>query len=467
MSFDSLPLEIVQLIFDWLPFRDLLSASLVCRSWYYASENPLTRRSWLAIHLDRTNDLTELAWNRRSHSNVLLTMVHSWEQLKPTMDICSEKVKLRRLSISRAWIDYVCQLFQLYADWLDRVEEVHISLDHRFFRNDTCSGKTYVIRLPTARCLHWSEIHIRRGNRTITVNGPRLKRVSISDSFASKLILILPDCDALESLECTLYRKNFTELYRASFEHLTTLILRIYYTVQNVKFLYYLPRLKWLTLLIEFEKELLEKLFVDTMDSITGCKLLEGLQLVLMGDTAPCSVDLNRLAESLPHLEQLELNNVYLSPGWKPSAFQRLTLLKLVNVDLREETTILAMHYPALRTISINAKLLSRISLQAGPRNKQLFVNVESLNLTEALDSYLNPFLKQFSNRIRELILFKPDCYDTVVDSSCPLSGLHNVERLHLINMAISLESLKIIAESNHLKVSERNLYCFKLWIRR
>ncbi|EAT40273.1 AAEL007975-PA [Aedes aegypti] len=452
MSFDNLPLEIVQLIFDYLSFQDVLSASLVCQRWYNATEKAINSKGWLAIHFDRHNDLTELAWSRRKHDSVLLTTIHSWDQLKPTMDVCSEKITLRRLSINRSWIDYVCQFFQLYADWVDRLEEIHISLDHRFLRNDTCSGRSYVIQLPTAKRLHWSEIHIRRGNRTITIHGPRLRNVSISDSFASKLNLILSNCDALESLECTLYRKNFTELYKASYENMTTLILRIYYTVQDVKFLDYLPKLKWLTLLIEFEKDLLETLFAETTNAICRCTHLEGLQFIPMGDIAPASVDLVRLSESLPRLQQLELSNMYLSSTRMASIFQRLTILKLVNVNLKHENDILEISYPSLHTLSLDVLLLPRLSLHTSPKKVELFINVDSLSIADTVELYLNPFLKQFYPSIQDMTLFKPDCCDTVVDSSCPQNGLERVTQLHLINMAISMKSLILIGNSKNLR---------------
>ncbi|XP_019551334.2 uncharacterized protein LOC109421290 [Aedes albopictus] len=452
MSFDSLPLEIVQFIFDHLSFQDLLSASLVCRRWYSATEKSINGKSWLAVHLDRHNDLTELAWNRRRHDSVLVTMLHSWEQLKPAMDVCSEKIRLRRLSFSRSWIDYVCQFLQLYADWVDGLEEIHISLDHRFLRNDSCSGRSYVIRLPTARRLYWSEIHIRRGNRNITVHGPRLKTVSISDSFASKLNLILPDCDALESLECTLYRKSFTELYKASYENLTTLILRIYYTVQDVKFLDFLPKLKWLTLLIEFEKDLLETLFPETTKAICRCTHLKGLQFIPMGDVASSGIDLTRLSESLPDLQQLELSNMYLISTKKAPTFQNLTILKLVNVNLQQTDDIQEINYPSLRTVSLDVMLLPRISLLTSPKKVELFINVDSLNLAEAVELCLTPFLKQFHPSIRDLTLFKPDCCDTIVDFSCLQTGLEQVARLRLVNLAISLKSLALIGNSSGLR---------------
>ncbi|XP_062552690.1 uncharacterized protein LOC134217876 [Armigeres subalbatus] len=453
MSFDfgSLPLEIVQLIFDQLTLDDLLSASLVCREWYSATEASITKKSWLAIQLDRHYILTELEWNRRSHCNLLLTTLRSWEELKPVMDVCTEKFNLRRLKINRSWIDNVCQFFQLYANWVDNLEEVHISLDHRFLQNDTFSGRSYTILLPAARCLHWSEIHIRKGSRAITVYAPHLKTVSISDSFASKLDLVLPDCHFLETLECTLYRKNFVDLYKASFEHLTTLILRIYYTVHDVYFLHALTKLKWLTLLVELDKDLLEPLFVETTNAINSCSGLEGLQLILMGDTASSSINLYRLSESLPRLRQLELNNMYLCSAGRTSVFHQLTTLKLVNVKLKEDDDILEISFSSLQTVSLDVKLLPRVNLPS-PKKVELFVNVDSLNLAEAVDSYLSPFLNQFHSNIRTLTLFKSGGSNTRVDSVCPQNALMGVPQLNLINMAVSIESLKVIGSSKNLK---------------
>ncbi|XP_062552688.1 uncharacterized protein LOC134217875 isoform X1 [Armigeres subalbatus] len=454
-NFGSLPLKIVQLIFEHLTLDDLLSASLVCREWYSATDAFITQKGWLALQLDQPNILTKLEGIRRRYSNLLLSMVPSFGELLLIIDVCAEKFNLRRLKINRTSIDNIWSMFFLLGDfktWVNNLDEVHILLDHRFLQNDnhiTGRKMQYEIQLTAARCLHWSEIHTGKRNRAITVFAPRLKLVSISDSIDSIFDLELPDCHSLETLECTLYKKKFENLYKASFEHLTTLVLRIHYTVQDVHFLHALTKLKWLTLSVKFDKRLLETLFVETTNAINSCSDLEGLQLIIMGDTASSSINLYRLSESLPRLKQLELNNMYLSCAGNTSLFDQLITFKLVNVKLKEDDDILEMSYPSLQTISLNVKLLPSVNLLSS-KKVELFVNVDSLDLAESVDLYLNPFLNQFYSNIRTLTLFKSGGSNTRVDSVCPRNAL-GVPQLNLINMTVSLEILEIIASSGNL----------------
>ncbi|XP_038109863.1 uncharacterized protein LOC119766988 [Culex quinquefasciatus] len=452
MSFECLPLEILQAILDFLTFEELLGHSLVCRRWSQAAASLVSRRSWLVVHAQRARTIGVLQESQRNYTNVLIHQLNQGEPLESVLDVCSGKIRLRRLKIDRAPVDTLYWFSQLYTSWLEHLEEVHISLDHRYLKQDTCSGKSYNIALPKLKALNWSENHLRRGNRTVTIKGPRLRKVSVNDSFGSKLNLILPDCDTLDTVECTLYRKNFSDIFKCSFTHLNTLILRIYNTVQSVEFLTHLKSLKRFSLSLEYEKELLPTLFVDTVDTICEYKRLEALQLhVMNNESTLCCVSLSQLAESLARLKKLELNNVCLKSTNKILDFQQLSLIKLTNIVFKNGSDFLVLDYPKLQNISVSVSLLPKLVIQANKSNDTLFVNLDATSFAKAVDLYLVQFLQR-TDHIRRLVLFKTDCYDTCTDGNVPHATTLGVESLSLVNLNTSLECVESVGKCSRLK---------------
>ncbi|XP_055600844.1 uncharacterized protein LOC129749789 [Uranotaenia lowii] len=455
MSFDSLPIEMMLAIFEWLNLNELYEISVVNHHWYRVAGILIARRCWFVVSSVQQKNLETLMVSERHHRSILIQQLNSagWEQIEPVLSICSGRLAVRQMMVCRTMADSLKQLFQKFGSWLADLEELHVSFDHRFLRNDGWSGWSHTICLPKVQQLYWSENHLRRGNRTISIDAPVLKRLVVNDSFGSKLNLILMRSDKMETLECTLYRKNFGDMFQQALNNLTCLILRIYNTIQDVGFLRSLGNLTWLNLALEYDKELLPLLFNQTIEIICKYKTLEGLQIHMMeNEGALCSVSLAQLGQSLPNLVQLELNNICLKVSSRPTnIFQNLALLKLTEVVLRNEQP-LYLNYPNLEIISLSLLLLPSIVLQDGRTPQKLFVNLDAFRIEESIVLYLLPFLNR-SPKVRDVTLYKTDQHDNLPSNfGLPQPMPLAVDRLHLINLELTVYCIQKLAESETLR---------------
>ncbi|XP_039433018.1 uncharacterized protein LOC120415527 [Culex pipiens pallens] len=453
MSYELLPLEVLEQILDNVKFSDLQNAALVCRQWCLAAEVLILRKSCLTVHDSLGGSQLEgLRQIGRNHVTICLRELNMWEEIRPALDVCRQKFRPRSIRISGILADHLNRFYCEYRDWVQDVEQVRVSLDDRFVYYFEELPAKYVLNFPKAKYLNWYECLYGAGEKTVTLNAPNLQEVVIDDSLDDTSVLKLPGCTKIDKLNCTFYTKKMEDIFDSPFSNLVQLWLCIYNELESVAFLDNLYNLVKLNLSITYSKNHMRELSWKVSESICKCHQLKHLQYIIIYDISPnCTVNLSKIAQNLVNLQSLDLGNLFIELTDQVLRFPSLKTMKLDGVDFANQSASIRLDAPALRSLSISARHLRRIHCINESLLRQLDADLETLKLEEAFLAHVVPFLQRFSN-VRELTVANHNHHEKNADDSFPPTVHLTVDKLCFCNVGIRLECFRTVAAWSGLK---------------
>lgn len=196
MSFDLLPAEILQKIFDYVPRAEQLQKTSISRRW-----NQLQLRETYLILAYGEQVINEriLRRTKRGYCCFSIEFSEPFEELKPRLQICAEKFFLRKLILDGIQ-SYALLLFaQEYRQWLRSVVHFSVTVSNR---DGSGNGEEH-LDLPRLRVLSWT-CNAEDGNKTLpkfVLNAPVLEDVYVECSGeVDQAPLVLEHTTNLKSL---------------------------------------------------------------------------------------------------------------------------------------------------------------------------------------------------------------------------------------------------------------------------
>ncbi|KXJ71507.1 hypothetical protein RP20_CCG020384 [Aedes albopictus] len=445
MSFDLLPAEILQKIFDYVPRAEQLQKTSISRRW-----NQLALRETYLILAYGEQVINERILRRTQRGYCCFSMEFSeaYEVLKPRLQICAEKFFLRKLILDGIQ-SYALVLFaQAYRQWLRSVVHLSVTVTNRV---DSGNGEEH-LDLPRLRVLSWT-CNTEEGNKVLpkfSLNAPALEDVYVECAGdVEQPPLVLEHTTNLKSLGIFVPKMIPTMCPNGL---LVLDCLRIYNAPSPFAWnleLFLLPRLTVLELCG----------CTINSESLSALRQFPHLETLIIQTETLHLINLHAIANALPKLKQLRLFDVRWTHNPEVLNFPSLQILDVNDTTQNGDGWPLEINAPNLITLKGTAPNLLGFEL-ANPASvkcmllhglylnyfqPRLFASVMILHIDVPCDGrhlMINECIHQFPNLTRlTLILHEKQSPVHLSGHLLAISFIH-LRYLHLGNFDLDYNFL-------------------------
>ncbi|XP_055595241.1 uncharacterized protein LOC129745894 [Uranotaenia lowii] len=339
MSFDQLPEEILQKIFDYLPHAEHIDKTRVSRRW-----NRLALKETYLILAYGESVISERILQRTSRGYCCFSIEfsESYEALRAKLALCAKKFFLRKLILDGIQTYAIMTFVDEHRLWLRSL--VHLSITS--INQINTFGDDVELELPRLRILSWT-FNTDSGNRQMPVfriRAPLLEDVYIEHGDLDRTPLILENTSRLKSLG--LFVPRLIEgLCPNGLESATC--LRVYNSSSPFEWnidRFNLPRLQTLELC---------GCSVNS-NSTLFLRNFRNLEMLVIQTETSNVIDLTVVAHSLPKLRILRLFEIKVRSSETSITFPSLQTMDLNDTICSDMPTINARNLMTLKGTSLN-----------------------------------------------------------------------------------------------------------------
>ncbi|XP_062552683.1 uncharacterized protein LOC134217872 [Armigeres subalbatus] len=445
MSFDLLPAEILQKIFDFVPRAEQLEKTSISRRW-----NQLALRETYLILAYGEQVISEriLRRTKRSYCCFSIEFSEAYEVLRPRLKICAEKFFLRKLILDGIQTYALLLFAQEYRQWLRSVVHFSVTVSNKI---DSSDGEQH-LDLPRLKVLSWT-CSTEEENRILpkfVLNAPALEDVYVEFGCdANQTPLVLEHTTNLKSLG-VFVPKMIPIMCPNGL--LVLDCLRIYNSTRPFSWnleQFTLPCLKVLELCG----------CTINSESIVALRHFPHLETLIIQTETIHLINLHMIANSLPKLKQLRLFDIKWTHNPEMLTFPSLQVLDINDTTQNDDGWSLEINAPHLITLKGTALNLLGFEL-ANPSSvkcmilhglylnyfqPRLFASVMILHIDIPCDGrhlMINECIHQFPNLTRlTLVLHEKQSPVNLSGHLLAISFIH-LRYLHLQNFDLDYNFL-------------------------
>ncbi|XP_065083490.1 uncharacterized protein LOC135705669 [Ochlerotatus camptorhynchus] len=444
MSFDVLPAEILQKIFDYIPGVEQLQKTAISRRW-----NRLTLRETYLILAYGEQVISEriLRRTQRGYCCFSIEFSEAYAVLKPRLQICAEKFFLRKLILDGIQTYALVQFVKEYRNWLRGVVHLSVTLTNQV---DSGSEDDH-LDLPRLRVLSWT-CGTEGGSPVLpkfTLNAPALEDVYVECADTDRTPLVLEHTTNLKSLGIFV-----PKLIPAMCPNglLVLDCLRIYNSMRPFSWdpqQFGLPRLTVLELCG----------CTVNNESISSLQHFPNLETLIIQTETTNLINLHIIANSLPKLKQLRLFDVKWTHNADILTFPALQVLDVNDTVQTGDGWPLEINAPHLITLKgtafnllgfeltnpVSVKCMIMYGLYLNYFHPRLFASVMILHIDVPCDNrqlMITECIHQFPNLTRlTLVLHEKQSTVSINGHLLAISFIH-LRYLHLRNFDLDYNFL-------------------------
>ncbi|XP_029725316.1 uncharacterized protein LOC115265188 [Aedes albopictus] len=461
MSIHSLPIEVLQKIFTYFSYRELLPLSLVCHRWNEASVKFIVCKGKFNV-TRALRDSEECAEEGRLiNPSVVIgniardyraLVVEDGQQHELTIAACVQRfpiIDALQLEDVLCW-DQHC-LYTTYQGWFTQCRLIVVSLQSCHGSKTADEPLDCIWTMTNLKRLVWLECDY-DPLRKVTINAPNLESIYLKGSKGSSPGEIKLQCALLKHIECKPKEHDFPDMFITDLGSVETLQLILENRI-DLGFFRGLRQLTDLDLTLDCKMKSLDELM----------NVCSGLPITILNIS--CSIE-----RSFINLEEFFAN------------FTELESLTLCRVDFYAERDILLRQLKNLELrcveycedVTLNVPSLTHLTLESDILDKIIFTNASSLlnlslyltseKLKNCLEQTVFPFLDIHRN-VESLTLinkrFRKN--DDFIHKSTNTHIWLNLRSLELRWINVTVDFFRVFTESkqlHNLTLTDCNIDC-------
>ncbi|XP_019551332.2 uncharacterized protein LOC109421289 [Aedes albopictus] len=461
MSIQSLPMEVLQQIFTYFSYRELLPLSLVCHRWNEATVKFIVCKGKFNVTRALRDSAECVEEGRLINPSVVIgnivrdyraIMVDNWQQHEPTIAACVQRFPI----IDALHLDEIpCRdlhcLYVTYQDWITQCSWMRISLRSCYRSKAADKPLNCIWNMPKLKRLVWQECDY-DPLRTVTINAPNLESIYLKGSEGSSPGEIRLQCALVKHIECEEYGHEFPEKFITDLGSVETFQL----TLENRIDLGFFRGLRQLT-----DLDLTLDCKMKSLDELMN--VCSGLPITILNIS--CSIErsfinLEEFFANFTELESLTLSRVDFY------AERDILLRQLKNLELRcvEYCEDVTLNVPSLTHLTLESDILDKIIFTNASSLSNLSLYLTSEKLKNCLEQTVFPFLDIHRN-VESLTLinkrFRKN--DDFIDKSTNTHVLSNLRSLELRWINVTVDFFRVFTESKQLQnltLTDCNIDC-------
>ncbi|XP_055600848.1 uncharacterized protein LOC129749790 [Uranotaenia lowii] len=440
MGLLDIPVEVFQIILSLLPFNELLTISQICHRCKQMADPWIVRKGRLKVNskmLHHKNVIEKLTRNY-----LALDIVPESESVLPLL-IDSQTPK--HLIMNGFLYDHLFRFYQRYKRWFEQLEFLHVEINDRFVEYFTNHEEDYLLEIPCLKTLQWAESLLGESRKSIKIIAQNLDSVHFDDSSRYSANLKISSCLKLRRIQCRLgiFSQCFEHIFcDTSFETIQHIMI-VNFVGDQLSYLNFMNNLQTIWLSIHPAE-------ISILNNFSKFKNLKKLVISVMyaehHERAQLNVtNLFRLSEVLNHVELSDMN---ILATLSSICLERLTVLKLINVNLCDDSSIINIFAPKLQVLSLPLDILEKFVIQQNDCLSKLCIQIKKTHSTSALKALLSSFLHNYSS-VTQLALKNISIFANIDDLP---ANITNVRRLAIMGLTMEMKCFERIATWRALK---------------